>query len=141
MGVIFERLNKSVKVPARAHENDVGYDAFCPHEEFEIEPGSVRVMGLGFKVAIPNDWWMAVQSKSGLAAKNGIMILNSPGVVDPNYRDEVCAIIFNAGETIKTFHKGDKVCQLVFYPRVTVQFEDGKVDETERTGGLGSTGK
>ncbi len=139
--MIIEKILKYAKTPVRAHENDVGYDAFCPHEEFEIPPGDIRVMGLGFKVAIPPEYWMGVQSKSGLAAKNGIMILNSPGVVDPNYRDEVCAIIFNAGNTIKTFRRGDKVCQLVFYPRVSMAFSDGKVDETERKGGLGSTGK
>lgn len=139
--VIFEKTMKYAKEPKKSHENDVGYDCFCPHEEFPVPPGEIAVMNLGFKLQIQNDNWIGVHSKSGLAAKNGIMILNCPGVIDPNYREEVMAIIFNAGNTIKTFYRGDKVCQLIIYPRIGIIFQDGVVDSTERTGGLGSTGK
>lgn len=138
MQIVFEALRKGIKVPSKAHVNDVGYDVFCPLDEIEIEPANTVLIKAGFKVQIPNDYWLAVCSRSGHATK-GILVTNAPGVIDPNYRDEVGVILSNVGETVKTFHKGDKIAQLILMPRLDIEFVAGKVDETERKGGFGST--
>jgi dUTP pyrophosphatase len=138
INVIFEPLKKGIKTPAKAHLNDVGYDVFCPDEEIEIEPAKTVLIKTGFKVQIPDNYWLAVCSRSGHATK-GIIVTNSPGVIDPNFRDEVGIIVSNIGETVKTFRKGDKIAQLILMQKFDIEFVNGKVNTSERTGGFGSS--
>ncbi|MFA5396695.1 MAG: dUTP diphosphatase [Methanogenium sp.] len=138
INVIFEPLKKGIKIPTKAHLNDVGYDVFCQDEEVEIEPAKTVLIKTGFKIQIPDGYWIAVCSRSGHATK-GIIVTNSPGVIDPNFRDEVGIIISNVGETVKTFRKGDKIAQLILMQKTDIEFVNGKVNTSERVGGFGSS--
>ena len=100
-------------------------------------------MPTGIAVSIPEGYAGFVQPRSGLAAKHGVSIVNSPGLIDSHYRGEIKVVLINL-DTDNPFevHKGDKICQLVFQPvaRATLQ-EAVELDRTARgEGGFGSTG-
>ena len=107
-----------------------------------IPPGSRLTVGTGLKLEIPKGFSAMVCSRSGLAAKNGIQVLNAPGIVDFDYRGEIKVILFNSGKEEFIIKKGDRVAQLLFFPIFQAIFQKAeKVSETVRgEGGLGSTG-
>jgi len=120
-----------------------GYDivAACG-EDVTIESGKVVLVPAGFKLAIPPGYEAQVRPRSGLALRNSIGVLNSPGTIDSDYRGEVQVILFNFGREPFVVHRGDRIAQLVFsaLPRVELEQVDD-LDETERgSGGFGSTG-
>lgn len=107
-----------------------------------IAPGETKIFGTGVFVQIPIGYEIQVRSRSGLAAKHNVFVLNSPGTIDSDYRGEIKIILHNAGD--KYFHvaEGDRIAQLVVCPIVQANLElTEEFTETERgTGGLGSTG-
>jgi dUTP pyrophosphatase len=109
-----------------------------------LEPGERAVIPTGIAVAIPEGYAGLVQPRSGLAARQGLGIVNSPGLIDAGYRGEIKVIAINLDprETIK-IARGEKIAQLVVYPapRVTLR-EVSELSETARGGsGFGSTGR
>jgi dUTP pyrophosphatase len=107
------RLRDDAVVPARAYEGDAGLDlASC--ERVELGPGERALVGTGLAVAIPEGYAGFVQPRSGLAAKHGITIVNSPGLVDAGYRGELKVVLLNtdAGETF-VVEPGMRIAQLV----------------------------
>ncbi len=135
-------VGKVELLPRYARPGDAGADLRCT-SAVVLEPGQRVVVGTGVRVALPVGTVGLVTPRSGLAARRGLGIVNSPGVVDSGYRGEilVCLINHDAEETI-TLDAGDRVAQLVVLPFVAAQFEAVEaLDETERgSGGYGSTG-
>jgi dUTP pyrophosphatase len=121
------RLRDDAVVPARAYAGDAGLDlAAC--ERVELGPGERATVGTGLAVAIPDGHAGFVQPRSGLAAKHGITIVNTPGLVDPGYRGELRVILLNT-DTDQTFvvEPGMRIAQLVVVPVPDVELVE--VDE------------
>lgn len=133
-------LTPAARIPARSHKSDAGYDCYCPTETVLL-PGKVSKIPLGFALEMPEDApvYGQLASRSGLASK-GIFILG--GVIDPGYRGEVTALLYNAGEEAHYFTHGDRVCQLIFFTFASTDFIEVPMlkPSSRGTAGLGSTG-
>lgn len=107
-----------------------------------IAKGSFALVPTGLHFAIPEGFEMQVRPRSGLAAKNGITVLNTPGTIDSDYRGEVKVILANFGSEDFTVHDGDRIAQVVIAPVVQARFTKTEIlPETERgEAGFGSTG-
>jgi len=113
----------------------------CSAEEYNLIPGESKVLKTGLMMAIPEGYEAQVRPRSGLAAKHGVTVLNTPGTIDSDYRNEVGVILINHGK--KDFHIniGERIGQFVFAEYVQADFEKVEsLDETERKGGFGHTG-
>lgn len=137
-----KKLREDAIVPERAHRGDAGVDLFAV-EGAVIFPGDRMLIPTGISIAIPEGYEGQVRSKSGLALKQGLMVLNSPGTIDAGYRGEIGVIILNTSKQHVRIEKGQKIAQLVITPVelpvfIEVEYLD---DDTERgAGGFGSTG-
>jgi dUTP pyrophosphatase len=137
------RLRPGAAVPTRAYADDAGLD-LPAGERVELAPGERAPVGTGLALAIPDGHAGFVQPRSGLAARHGISIVNTPGLVDPGYRGEVTVVLLNTDRR-ETFvvEPGMRIAQLVVVPVPPV--EPVEVDElpgTERgEGGFGSSGR
>src|SRR5664280_1509588 len=128
---------------ARATSGSSGYDlASAEDGELIILPGSVALVRTGLALELPSGLEGQVRSRSGLAARSGVFVLNSPGTVDSDYRGEVKVVLANFGTTPFSVFPGDRIAQLVFMqvPSVCLVAVD-EMGPTERgTGGFGSSG-
>ncbi len=115
--------------------------AFLTNDEV-LKAGERKIIPTGLRFAIPQGYEIQVRPRSGLAAKNGVTVLNTPGTIDSDYRGEVKVILINTSDQDFVIHNGDRIAQIVVAPvtrGIFVQSED--LDETERgSGGFGSTG-
>ena len=111
-------------------------------EPVELLPGDIKLIPTGLACAIPEGFEIQVRPRSGLAAKNGITCLNTPGTIDSDYRGEIKVILINLGKEAFIVKNGDRIAQFVVAPVVRGIFETVKsLDETLRgSGGFGSTG-
>jgi dUTP pyrophosphatase len=110
-----QKLRPEAVVPARAYAGDAGLDlAAC--EQVELAPGERALVGTGLAVAIPDGHAGFVQPRSGLAAKHGITIVNTPGLVDSGYRGELKIILLNTGREPFAVEPGMRIAQLVVLP-------------------------
>ncbi len=136
------RLDPELPLPQRAHEGDAGVDLHITADA-SIAPGERMVVGTGIAVALPLGTVGLVHPRSGLAARSGLSIVNSPGTIDAGYRGEikVCLINLDPRETIDLV-RGDRIAQLVVQKVELVTFlEVDSLDETARgSGGYGSSG-
>ena len=144
MRVRFRRLasNPDLPLPGRATEHAAGYDVRSAEESVTLEPGEIRLVATGLVMELPEGVECQVRPRSGLAAKHGITLPNSPGTIDPDYRGELRVIMQNTGPEAVTLERGERIAQLVFArfeaPRVVLV---DRLSETERgEGGFGSTG-
>ncbi|MBA7496866.1 Deoxyuridine 5'-triphosphate nucleotidohydrolase [subsurface metagenome] len=136
-------LDRSIPVPKYAHAGDAGLDLYSSIN-CELRPFKRKKIPTGIKISIPQGYAGFIQPRSGLAAKNGISIVNTPGLIDSGYRGEVCAILINLDpKNVFKVKKGDKICQLVIQKVEKIKLEVTEdLDETSRgEGGFGSTGK
>jgi dUTP pyrophosphatase len=135
------KLRDDAILPSRAYEGDAGLDlAAC--EEAILEPGARAVVGTGIAVEIPEGYAGFVQARSGLAAKHGIGVVNSPGLVDPGYRGELRVVLLNTDrETAFTVEPGMRIAQLVVLPVAAVELvETEELAVSERgSRGFGSS--
>ncbi|PJA32764.1 MAG: dUTP diphosphatase [Zetaproteobacteria bacterium CG_4_9_14_3_um_filter_53_7] len=108
-----------------------------------IEPGEHKLIKTGFAMALPDNYEAQIRPRSGLALKNGITVLNSPGTIDADYRGEVGVILINHGKQPFTVSRGDRIAQMIIAPFVQADFHAvAELSETERgSGGFGSSGK
>lgn len=105
-----------------------------------IAPGDTLIIPTGIKMALPNGYEAQVRSRSGLAAKRSVFVLNSPGTIDSDYRDEIGVILHNASQQTFVVSPGDRIAQLVVAPVARVAWSRVEsLDTTERRGGFGST--
>ncbi|MCI1208625.1 MAG: dUTP diphosphatase [Treponema sp.] len=107
-----------------------------------IAPGKTAVVPTGLRFALPAGFEIQVRPRSGLAAKNGITVLNTPGTIDSDYRGEIKVILINLGSGDFTIRNGDRIAQIAVSPVTRGIFcPADKLDQTDRgTGGFGSTG-
>ena len=101
-----------------------------------------KIISTGITVAIPNEYEIQIRPRSGLAAKNGISVLNTPGTIDADYRGEIKVILINLGKQFFKINNNDRIAQMVLCPIVKAEIEEVKeLPKTIRgTGGFGSTG-
>lgn len=137
-------INKSNNpTPECATEGSAGFDvsAFLS-EDIVLKPGKRALISTGIYLAIPKGYECQVRSRSGLAIKYGITVLNSPGTIDSDYRGECKVILHNSGDEDFTIHNGDRIAQFVFAKAEKMVFEEAEeLDKTERgDGGFGHTG-
>jgi dUTP pyrophosphatase len=137
-----QKLDKTLKTPEYAHIGDAGLDLYSALDCI-LRPYERRKVPTGIKMAIPEGYAGFVQPKSGLAIKNGLSLVNTPGLIDSGYRGEVCAILINLDpEKDFIIKRGDKICQLVIQKASEVEIEI--TEELENTirgeSGFGSTG-
>jgi dUTP pyrophosphatase len=110
-------------------------------EVIELRPGCRILIGTGLKVALPVGNELDIRPRSGLALKNGITVLNAPGTIDSDYRDEVGVILINQSTVTYVISKGDRIAQAVVVKYERVRFDEVEnLDETDRKGGFGHTG-
>lgn len=143
--VKFKRLQNGEGLPLPAYQSDgaAGMD-LCSAQRGTILPGERVVIKCGFAIECPEGYEVQVRSRSGLAAKQGVFVLNSPGTIDSDYRGEVQVTLQNNDlEDVFVFERGDRIAQLVVkrVDQVTVEEVDSLSDTIRGTGGLGSTGR
>jgi dUTP pyrophosphatase len=117
--------------------------ALAPGQKIDLLPGRRALIPTGLSISLPPGYEAQVRPRSGLALKNGVTCLNSPGTIDADYRGEVGVILINHGWEAFRIERGDRIAQMVIAPITQIDWmEQHELDETERgEGGFGSTGK
>ena len=142
--VLIKRLDPLVKLPSYKTEGASGMDlmAFIK-EPINISPNSSYLVPTGLSVAISENYEIQIRPRSGLAAKNNISVLNTPGTIDSDYRGEIKVIIFNHSKQNFIINNGDRIAQMVLSPILKMELEetDNLPDTVRGEGGFGSTGK
>lgn len=141
----FKKLEHAADLPLPSYESEhaAGMDIRAAvADPVVLQPGERKLIPTGFKMALPAGYEAQIRPRSGLAYREGITMLNTPGTIDADYRGEVKVLAVNHGENPFTIKHGDRIAQMVIAP--VRQFEPKEVDElpeTERgSGGFGSTG-
>ncbi|MEX0693554.1 MAG: dUTP diphosphatase [Rhodospirillales bacterium] len=130
-------------LPAYATADSAGMDLLCAEaESITIAPGTRAMIATGIAIQLPSGFEAQIRPRSGLAAKHGLTVLNSPGTIDADYRGEIKVILVNLGDKPVILARGDRIAQMVIAPVVqAVWHEVESLDETIRgQGGFGSTG-
>ena len=142
--VLIKKLDPAVKLPVYKTYGASGVDlmAFLK-ETVNVKSKTSSLISTGLSVAFSENYEIQIRPRSGLAAKNNISVLNTPGTIDSDYRGEIKVIIYNHGNTDFIINNGDRIAQMVLTPVVKMDFEETKeLPETIRgEGGFGSTGK
>jgi len=143
--VAVERLphGADLALPAYGSAEAAGCDLLAAIDgEITLQPGDSTIVPTGLKIALPPGYEAQVRPRSGLAAKNGVTVLNSPGTVDSDYRGEVGVILINHGRAPFVIERGMRIAQMVLAPVLHIAWaETDTLDETARGGGgFGSTG-
>lgn len=141
MQLKIKKIYKDAIIPSYAHKGDAGLDLHSVEEKL-IESGSTALIKTGIKIELPEGTEAQVRPRSGLALKNTITVLNSPGTIDEGYRGEVGVILINHGKESFKVEKGMKIAQMVIQKVERVQIEEfNELSDTSRDeGGFGSTG-
>jgi dUTP pyrophosphatase len=137
------RLDPELPLPAYAHPGDAGAD-LCAAEDAVLPPGGRAVVRTGLAVAVPDGYAAFVHPRSGLAARHGITLVNTPGTIDAGYRGEVQVVLINTDPAEPfTVRRGDRIAQLVVQPVAHARFLDvAELPGSPRgDGGFGSTGR
>jgi len=136
-----KKLHADAQAPSYAHPGDAGMDIFSV-EEIDIPSGESRLVHTGIAIELPAGTEAQIRPRSGLALKNKVTVLNSPGTIDEGYRGEVGIIIINHGKDNFHISKGMKIAQMVVQPVLTALIEESaSLSDTHRgSGGFGSTG-
>lgn len=141
--LFFKKLNPDAVSPTYAYESDSGFDLYST-EEVILKPFERRLVPTGLSFDIPEGYEIQVRTKSGLALKQGLMVLNSPGTVDQGYTGEVKVILFNASNEQQKVEKGMKIAQGVLSSvesgKKVALIEDNFEDKERGANGFGSTG-
>ena len=142
--VLIKKLDPSVKLPDYKTNGASGMDlvAFIKRS-IKVKPKTSSLIPTGLSVAFSKDYEIQIRPRSGLAAKNSISVLNTPGTIDSDYRGEIKVIIYNHGEKEFIINNGDRIAQMVLAPVIKMDLEEtNDLPETIRgEGGFGSTGK
>ncbi|MFN1834289.1 dUTP diphosphatase [Balneola sp. MJW-20] len=143
--VIFQKLDHAKDLPLPSYESAsaAGMDIRAAlTERLVIRPGERVLVPTGLKMALPHGYEAQIRPRSGLAIRNGITMLNTPGTIDADYRGEVKVIAINHGEKEFAVEHGDRIAQMVIAPVVQFEVQEAEdLEDTERgSGGFGSTG-
>lgn len=141
MKLLIEKMSEKAKVPFQAHVGDAGMDLFSIEESI-LKPMERKLIHTGIKIQLPKNTEAQIRPRSGLALKNGITVLNTPGTIDEGYRGEIGIILINFGDCDFKVEEGMKIAQMVIKSTLIIEVEE-VVELTETTrgeGGFGSTG-
>ncbi len=145
MEIKIKKLNEKAKLPTRATTGSAGMDLYaCIEESITIKPNELKIIPTGIAVALPNKEVAAfLYARSGLGVKHGICLSNGVGVIDSDYRGEVCVGLCNVSDKSYTIEPFERVAQMVIAPVIIPEItETHNLDSTDRgRGGFGSTGK
>jgi len=143
--VALKRLPEGEGLPAPAYMSDLAAGAdLCAAvaEELTLQPGARTLVPTGFSIALPPGYEAQIRPRSGLALRNGVTCLNSPGTIDADYRGPVQVLLANLGSEPVVIRRGDRIAQMVVAPVSHADFEEvAELPQTQRgEGGFGSTG-
>lgn len=140
MKINFVKLHAYAKLPVYSTTEAAGADVHSV-QAYTILPGQHQLIKTGLGCDIPRGWEIQVRPRSGLALKNKVTVLNSPGTIDSDYIHELCVILINHNETNFVIQAGDRIAQLVCAPVYQANFGwTDSTKQTDRVGGFGSTG-
>ena len=142
--ILVKKLNSKVKLPSYKTNGSSGMDLMAFIDKpISILPQKSELIPTGLSIAIPNNTEVQIRPRSGLAAKNNISVLNTPGTIDSDYRGELKVILYNHGNKEFIVKNEDRIAQIVLVPIIKANFEEVEnLPETIRgKGGFGSTGK
>ena len=141
--ILVQKFDKNIKLPAYKTSGSSGMDLVAYiKNKITINPGKTAMISTGIAVAIPKNYEIQIRPRSGLAAKKGISVLNTPGTIDSDYRGEIKVILINLGKKTFTIKTGDRIAQMILCPVVKGKFKEvKKLPKTFRgKKGFGSTG-
>ena len=141
--ILIKRLSKNINLPKYETEGSSGMDLSANiNSHIKIEPGETSIIPTGISISIPKNFEIQIRPRSGLAAKNQISILNTPGTIDADYRGEIKVILINLGKKTYEVEKGARIAQMVLCPVIKAKIKEvDSLDKTNRgSGGFGSTG-
>ncbi len=141
-----EHFDTSLPLPSYETAGAAGADiraSLGPGEKMTLKPGERSFISTGLAIEIPLGYEVQVRPRSGLSYKTGLMVVNSPGTIDSDYRGEVKIILGNLGNKDEVIEHGDRVAQILVAPVLQANFQvDEELSNTERgAGGFGSTGR
>ena len=142
--VLVKKLNSLAKLPSYKTDGASGMDLMaCIEKPISLEPGKSCLIPTGLSVAFSEKYEIQIRPRSGLAAKNNISVLNTPGTIDSDYRGELKIILFNHSNENFIIKNNDRVAQMVLTPIVKMELEEiNELPNSNRgDGGFGSTGK
>jgi dUTP pyrophosphatase len=142
--VLIKKLDPAVELPTYKTEGASGMDLMAlVKEPINLKPNSSCLVPTGLAVAFSSDFEIQIRPRSGLAAKNSISVLNTPGTIDSDYRGEIKVILFNHGKNDFLINNKDRIAQMILTPVIKMDLEEtDDLPETIRgEGGFGSTGK
>jgi dUTP pyrophosphatase len=142
--VLIKKLNPDVELPVYKTSGASGMDLMAFIEEpIKIPPNCSHLLPTGLSMAFSEDYEVQIRPRSGLAAKNSITVLNTPGTIDSDYRGEIKIILFNHGKVDFVINNKDRIAQIILTPVVKMELEetDNLPDTLRGEGGFGSTGK
>ena len=142
--VLIKKLDPTVELPAYKTEGASGMDLMAlVKEPINLKPNSSCLVPTGLAVAFSSDFEIQIRPRSGLAAKNSISVLNTPGTIDSDYRGEIKVILFNHGKSDFLINNKDRIAQMILTPVIKMEFEetDDLPGSVRGEGGFGSTGK
>lgn len=136
--VLFKLLNETSKVPEKQTPDSVGYDVYC-NENISLKPGQIKLVGLGFSVYVSQGFYFSVDGRSGATRKG---IITHRGIIDPDYRGEVKAIIENRSEKDILISIGERVSQIILHQLIRIDSKTVKdlPSPSQEHHGFGSTG-
>ena len=142
--VLVKKLKSSVKLPSYKTNGASGMDLMAYLDKsINLEPGKSCLVLTGLSIAFPEKYEIQIRPRSGLAAKNNISVLNTPGTIDSDYRGEIKIILFNHGNENFIINNNDRVAQMILMPVIKIELEEtNELPKSIRgDGGFGSTGK
>ncbi len=142
--VLIKKLDPAVELPTYKTDGASGMDLMALlNEPINLKPNDSCLIPTGLAVAFSNDFEIQIRPRSGLAAKNSISVLNTPGTIDSDYRGEIKVILFNHGKKDFLINNKDRIAQMILTPVIKMNLEE--TDDLPKTirgeGGFGSTGK
>jgi dUTP pyrophosphatase len=140
--VKIEKVHKDAIIPTYSHHDDACCDLYIV-EDYVLHAGTRLLLRTGIAIEIPTGFEVQIRPRSGLALKHGISIVNAPGTVDAQYRNEIRILAINLGDKDVALRKGDRCAQMCIKPVFKMDFEEvDKLNPSDRgLGGWGSTGK
>jgi|TARA_B100001093_G_scaffold355704_1_gene340290 dUTP pyrophosphatase len=141
--ILIKRISKNVLLPKYETPGSSGMDISAYIEKnVEINPGEKSIIPTGFHLSIPEGYEVQIRPRSGLAAKKGITVLNTPGTIDSDYRGEIKVILINLSQEKFIVENNMRIAQIVICPVIQAHFEEvNELSSTDRgSGGFGSTG-
>ena len=141
--ILIKKLSKEVILPKYETDGSSGLDlAAFIDENIEIKPGKSAIIPTGIAVSIPKNFEIQIRPRSGLAAKNQVSVLNTPGTIDADYRGELKVILINLSNKSFIVEKGLRIAQMILCPVVKAKLKEvDSLEDTKRgSGGFGSTG-